>query len=512
MSRIIPQVNETDTFQVWLQRTNSLISELGTTVVTASTVGDTTTGNATLVGSFTANNVTGTTQIRTNVIDTKVGNTSPIDIRGQVEFSSAVQTSVTIDNSLGPRLRFRNNNIAWLAGIRGSAGTGTDAEYVVGVEGTNFALRISTDGTLYANNISLGSQTTTTSGVVLGGRNINTNNGLTGGGNLTQDRTIGLTGTALSLHNLSANGIVAKTGTGSVAARTISPGTGISVSNGDGVAGNPTVSINTGVVMTLNTTQTVSANKTFSGAVTFNNTITGSVSGNAGTVTNGVYTTGNQNIDGTKTFLVAPIVGVTNDGSGARREMLVRSQGYAGIKINGDISNLAGEPGGSYVTFAVDGSAVNAVVGVNNVDNTTGPDGTALASSITTNSLVLATYANNPVYVMTNSGLAATFTTTKNLVVQGSVTASSDVRLKSDVKTIDNAVDKVSGMRGVYFTKDGVKGIGVIAQEVERVFPELVVDDENGYKSVAYGNVVGVLIEAIKELKSELDMLKRGQE
>jgi len=90
----------------------------------------------------------------------------------------------------------------------------------------------------------------------------------------------------------------------------------------------------------------------------------------------------------------------------------------------------------------------------------------------------------------------------------GEVTATSDERLKSDIKTIDNALDKVMNMRGVSFTKQAEKGIGVIAQEVEKIIPEVVTDGE--YKSVAYGNMVGVLIEAIKDLKKELDEHKQG--
>ena len=93
------------------------------------------------------------------------------------------------------------------------------------------------------------------------------------------------------------------------------------------------------------------------------------------------------------------------------------------------------------------------------------------------------------------------------LVASGNVTAFSDERLKSDVKTIDNALDKVSQMRGVTFIKDDKQGSGVIAQELEKIAPELVLDGE--YKSVAYGNIVGYVIEAIKELKGDLDNHKK---
>ena len=130
-------------------------------------------------------------------------------------------------------------------------------------------------------------------------------------------------------------------------------------------------------------------------------------------------------------------------------------------------------------------------------------------------------------YVMTGTGTADTLNGEANLTFDGStlavtgaitasttitasgnITAYSDERLKSDVATIDNALDKVMNLRGVTFTKSAEKGMGVIAQEVEKVIPEVVSDGE--YKSVAYGNMVGLLIEAVKELKGDLDKFKEG--
>ena len=89
----------------------------------------------------------------------------------------------------------------------------------------------------------------------------------------------------------------------------------------------------------------------------------------------------------------------------------------------------------------------------------------------------------------------------------GDITAFSDARLKTDVETITDALNTVSQLRGVSYVKDGAKSIGVIAQEVKEVIPE-VVHDNGEYMSVAYGNLVGVLIEAIKELKAEVEELK----
>jgi hypothetical protein len=66
-------------------------------------------------------------------------------------------------------------------------------------------------------------------------------------------------------------------------------------------------------------------------------------------------------------------------------------------------------------------------------------------------------------------------------------------------------------MRGITYVRnlDNSRNIGVSAQELQAVMPELVHKDSNGFLSVAYGNITAVLIEAIKELKSEIEKLKR---
>ena len=90
-----------------------------------------------------------------------------------------------------------------------------------------------------------------------------------------------------------------------------------------------------------------------------------------------------------------------------------------------------------------------------------------------------------------------------NWTAVGNVTAYSDERLKENIKTIPNALETVKKLRGVSFVRkdSSGKGIGVIAQEIEQVLPEVVVDGD--YKSVSYGNIVGLLIEAIKELEKK---------
>ena len=115
--------------------------------------------------------------------------------------------------------------------------------------------------------------------------------------------------------------------------------------------------------------------------------------------------------------------------------------------------------------------------------------------------------------------------TTGEIRATNNVTAyySSDARLKENVTPIGNAVDIVKQLNGVRYdwtasyieSKGGEDGmfvrkhdIGVIAQEVEKVFPEIVAENSEGYKAVRYERLVPVLIEAVKELSREIERLK----
>lgn len=94
------------------------------------------------------------------------------------------------------------------------------------------------------------------------------------------------------------------------------------------------------------------------------------------------------------------------------------------------------------------------------------------------------------------------------------VTAFSDKRLKTDIKNIDNALSKVMKMQGVYYKRNDVDNakeqVGVLAQDMEEILPQVVLtaDDEMKTKSVDYGKICSVLIEAIKDLKQQVDELK----
>ena len=96
-------------------------------------------------------------------------------------------------------------------------------------------------------------------------------------------------------------------------------------------------------------------------------------------------------------------------------------------------------------------------------------------------------------------------------------TSNSDIRLKENIVKIDKALDKVNQISGYTFNYIGndESVTGVIAQEIEKVLPQVVYDVENddgkSTKAVRYGNIVGLLIEAIKELKAEVDELKKSK-
>ena len=126
------------------------------------------------------------------------------------------------------------------------------------------------------------------------------------------------------------------------------------------------------------------------------------------------------------------------------------------------------------------------------------------SGSITTNGIGVGTAP---------SGVVGAILATNDIVAF----ASSDERLKENVVSIENAVKKVEAiggytynwipMEGVHVYGD-MKDVGVIAQEVEKVLPELVSDRENGYKAVKYDKLTAVLIEAVKELSERVKTLE----
>ena len=187
--------------------------------------------------------------------------------------------------------------------------------------------------------------------------------------------------------------------------------------------------------------------------------------------------------------------------------------------------------------------AIISAVGAVSISNTTASNGTGNGALVVSGGVGIGGACNigttcNVAGIVTLSSNATSSTTGNGaLVVTGGVgiggacniagaltsaesTTTSDQRLKTNIQTINNAINKVNSLRGVYFEWidkekfNDRKQIGLIAQEVETVCPELVVNNTD-FKTVNYAQSVGLLVEAIKEqqimiqsLKEELELLK----
>jgi hypothetical protein len=115
-----------------------------------------------------------------------------------------------------------------------------------------------------------------------------------------------------------------------------------------------------------------------------------------------------------------------------------------------------------------------------------------------------AIHENGDTYINPNGG---------RLIIAGVTYTASDAQLKHDIEPVADVLRKVAGMRGVSYrlarSDDRHRVLGVIAQDVERVFPELVTESgRDGYKAVDYGGLTAVLIEAVKELTARVDRLE----
>lgn len=247
---------------------------------------------------------------------------------------------------------------------------------------------------------------------------IDTNNGITGGP-ITTTGTVGLTGQALALHNLATNGLIARTGSGTVAGRSIAQGTGISVSNGDGVSGNPTVGVDSTVALRADThfigTTSValnraSANLALTGisSVTLPGATSGTVllqpAATAGTTTitlpattGTVVTTGDSGTVTSTMIADGTIVNGDINASAAIAITKLAASTISGISLGNNLATLTistGLTGTSYngstaVTIGIDSSVVT-TTGSQTLTNKTFTDSTTLFQDETDNTKKLA--------------------------------------------------------------------------------------------------------------------------
>jgi len=173
---------------------------------------------------------------------------------------------------------------------------------------------------------------------------------------------------------------------------------------------------------------------------------------------------------------------------------------------------------GSALSLSSTSTAMNAAKVLN--VTTSGANATASMSTYAgyfANTKTGATSVNYGIYAEASGGATNNYAlyAKGDVYVTGVISAPSDMRLKKDIETLTNVLSKIEQMRGVrYEYKDQQKyvagpQVGVIAQELQKVFPELVRTGADGFLSVNYSQLTAVLIQAVKEQQQEIDLLKK---
>ena len=186
---------------------------------------------------------------------------------------------------------------------------------------------------------------------------------------------------------------------------------------------------------------------------------------------------------------------------------------------------ISDETGSGNLVFAISPTLVTPNLGTPSAVVLTNASGTAsnltanIANYITISDDTATNATRYPIFANGISGTILeqvsstkfTFNPSTGLLTSTDYNSSSDERLKKNIKTVRNAVEKISALRGVTFDwKEGnAKGIGLIAQEVKNVIPEVVTTDENGYLGIKYTNIIGILVEAIKDQQEQINILKK---
>jgi hypothetical protein len=323
----------------------------------------------------------------------------------------------------------------------------------------------------------IGAGTSSSTGTVT---SIATNNGVTGG-TITSTGTIGLTGQALALHNLASNGLIIRTGSGTVAARTIT-GTAnqITVSNGDGVSGNPT----------LSTPQNIhtAASPTFAG-LSLSSQLTS-------TSTTPLSFQSNSN---TGTYNQTTIYANQNNTSANTANGIFIERGRLTDSAVAEVRYLVIGARGGQIQWQVDGVGATSQTGNLTISAATA----TLSFSSATGAKTISTGGSTDLFLSPGGnvriGTAGTAVAAKlqvggDIRAKGEVVAyaASDKNLKDNIQKIESPLEIISKIGGYTFdwnknqqTYTG-KDYGVIAQEIEEVMPELVITRESGYKAVNY--------------------------
>ncbi len=297
-----------------------------------------------------------------------------------------------------------------------------------------------------------------------------------------------------------------------------------------GTTAGPSINSSTGTNVILPTADgTVSGvvttgAQTFAGVKSFSSTITGSISGNAGTATtlqtarsiNGTNFNGSTAITtanwGTARTLTIGSTGKNVNGSGNVGWTLAEIGAAAAAHSHSEATTSAGGFMSSSDKAKLDGIAAGAQVNVaTNLGVSGGTTAGPIITSSTGSSVTLPSASTTASGVVTTGAQswagAKTFT---GVVTAPDFVTTSDARLKTSVTPITDALAKLHCLNGVTFQMEGDprQRIGLLAQEVQAVAPEAVIETE-GVLRLAYGNLIGLLVEAIKDLSLQVDQLKR---
>lgn len=286
---------------------------------------------------------------------------------------------------------------------------------------------------------------------------------------------------------------------------------------------NGAVTFDSTMLVTGNTT--LAGTSAHTGAATFGSTlaVTGAV-----TLSSTLAVTGNTTLSGT--LAVSGATTLASNGLNVGSGQLNVTGGNVSMSGNLAVTGTSAHTGNStFTTLSASGAAtlsstlaitgattLNAATTINlasagalNINTSGNLNGLRFYSGGTITGQLGAS-TTYPFYVSNAAGTAMIYSDTSgNFTAAANISAYSDAKLKTNVCTIDDALALVEQLRGVYYERidSGDKGIGVIAQEVREVFPQAV-QNNDGTLSVLYGNLVGPLIEAVKELSARVKELE----
>jgi hypothetical protein len=274
--------------------------------------------------------------------------------------------------------------------------------------------------------------------------------------------------------------------------------------------------------------------------VLYNNS--GSIAGSASLIFNGTGLTSGYFIPSSATAptngLFLPTTNTIGFSTNSSERLRIDATGLVGINTTTAstfvFNNLVVASGSAHAGIAIYGTGQTTLAFASGTSGTTSYQGYIQYSASGTDTMVFATAATERARISSAGGWSVGTTAAPGagaIYATGNITANySDGRLKNVSGTIENALDKVGKLKGVYYTIndtakkygyiDEAVQVGVLTQDVELVLPEVIkaapfdLDENNNsksgnnYKTVQYERIVPLLIEAIKELKAELDMLK----